>query len=637
MSSKILRCIPFLLLSLGPLAGQAQVVSPLTADPARGLLPAPLPSAAQRGQALALPFFDDFTSPQEGAPKAANWEANGGVLVNNRLAFEPPTRGVATFDGLRKNGLPYGSSGYGSLDTLTSQPIDLSGRTAADQLYLGFFWQLGNINQSLAPSSNSGTRTVNLLLEFKDNAGVWQQVWIAPSNGVRSPFRRKIINITQAQFLHSGFQFRFRANGNVVDNKDNWSLDYVRLAPLQPPPPRVVIDTLYQDVAISKPLSSLLARGTAMPVWQYNAAAVPSSQLNAATGITVNNLDKSGIPTPLLATGAVQERPAGPLAAFPVTAPVTILSNQQQVAVTGNLTSFTIPATATQKTIRHRIALNTSEVDPLTLPNDTISRDTQLGDYYAYDDGTPEATYTLAFFDQPGIRYQALRFNLNQADQVRSIRVKLMPVYPLAAGRQFTVNIWDADPAANGQPMATPKASQSYVIPAALPAGQDFLEISFATPVPVSGTFYAGFGHGSTGILPTNPIQFGYDLNNPVPADTFWQFIGAWGQPTGLFYPTGALMLRPVLNNNILATAPASVAATYALYPNPSADGQVQVQGRYAQAAVLDALGRVVWQQPAAQAGSSTLDLSALPAGMYLVQLTLADRLTVTKRLVLTK
>ncbi|WP_084708598.1 T9SS type A sorting domain-containing protein [Hymenobacter norwichensis] len=636
MSSRFLPCLSLLLLSLGPLASEAQVVGPLPADPARALLPTAAPTTAQRGLALSLPFFDDFTSPQEGGPKATNWEASG-VLVNNRLAFEPPTRGVATFDGLRRNGLPYGSGGYGTLDTLTSQPIDLSGRTAADQLYLGFFWQLGNVNPIQQPNSNSSSRTVNLQLEFKDNAGVWQQVWLAPSNGTRSPFRRKVITITQTRFLHSGFQFRFRATGNVLTNADNWSLDYVRLAPLQPPPPRVVVDTLYQDVAVSTPLRSLLARGTAMPFWQYNAAANPSSQLNATTGTTVNNLDRSGIPTPLLATGAWQQRPTGPLASFPVTAPVTILSNQQQVAVTGNLTSVAIPTTAEQKTIRHRIALNTSEVDPLTLPNDTIWRDTQLADYYAYDDGTPEATYTITPFDQPGVRYQALRFELNRADRVRSIRVKLMPLYPLAANRQFTVNIWDADPAANGQPMASPKASQSYTIPAVLPAGQDFIEIAFANPVAVSGTFYAGFGQGSTGTLSTNPIQFGYDLNNPMPADAFWQFIGAWSQPVSPNYPSGALMLRPVLNNNILSVAPASVAAAYALYPNPSTDGQVQVQGRYAQAVVLDALGRAVWQQPTTQVGSNILDLKALPAGIYLVQLTLADRSTVTKRLVLTK
>ncbi|MDF7810672.1 T9SS type A sorting domain-containing protein [Hymenobacter sp. YC55] len=628
---KPLRYSLISLLSLMSLVGRAQDIAPLTADPIRASQP-PTPAAtALRGQALSLPFFDDFTSPQEGAPKVQNWLPQGGVLVNNRMAFEPPTRGVATFDGLRSNGLAYGIGGTSTLDSLISQPINLSGRSAADQLYFGFFWQAGNIRGGL--SSNSSSRPVFIQLEFKDNTGSWRQVWMARSTGERTAFRQKFIAITQPQYLHGDFQFRFRVSGNVSTNEDNWSIDYVRLAPLGPTPPRTVVDTLYQDVAISKPLTSLLARGSAMPIWQYNAASNPASQLNPATFTTVNNLDKSGFPTPLLAAGTLQILPNGPVATFPITAPSTLLSNQPQVRVEGNLSAMTLPNTAEAKTIRHRITLVSNEVNPLTLPNDTISRVTELSDYYAYDDGTAEARLSIPPYDQPGNRFYALRFEVNRPDQVRSIRIR--PSYPQAAGRQITVNIWDADPMMNGQPMATAKASQSVVIPASLPAGQTFLEVVFAAPVPVSGRFYAGYGHGPTGLLVANAIPFGLDLNSPMPADAFWQFTPGWTQPTA--YPPGALMLRPVLTNNVLAVAPASVAATYSIFPNPNTDGQVQVQGRYAQAVVLDALGRAVWQQPVTERGRSTLDLSTLPAGVYLVQLTRADNLTVTKRLVLTK
>lgn len=625
MNLKLLRYATLSLLGGLPRAGHAQQVGSLSADPARMANATGASAAAQRsGQALALPFFDDFTVPKEGAPKAQNWAAGGGVLVNNRFPFEPPTRGVATFDGLKKNGLPYGSGGNSGLDTLVSQPIDLGGRTATDRLYLGFYWQAGNIFR--APGSNTGSRQVSLQLEFKDNTGRWQQVWIRRSDGTRNAFRHKFVPIDQARFLHPDFQFRFRAIGDVSNTNDSWSIDYVKLAPVVQ-----TSDSLYRDVATSKPLSSLLARGTAMPVVQYNAAATPSSQLNPATYTTVNNLDQSGFPTPVNWVGTLQVLPAGPLASFPITTPArSLTSGEQQVRVEGNLQPAGLPATPGPKTIRHTIAVTTNEVNPQTLANDTTTLVTELNDYFAYDDGTAEANVSIPEFDAPVLtRYYALRFDLNRPDQVRSIRIS--PSYPQAAGRQITVSIWDADPNSNGQPASAPKASKVETLPASLPAGQTFVEVIFTNPVPVSGRFFAGYGHGPI----STPLPINVDFNNPPPADAFWQYTPGWSQPGGAQYPAWALMLRPVMTGIVTAVASPQVAAAYSIYPNPSTDGQVQVQGKYRRARVLDALGRVAWHQPADQTGAANLDLRQLPAGLYIVELTLPDGLLVNKRLVL--
>ncbi|MBC6699279.1 T9SS type A sorting domain-containing protein [Hymenobacter puniceus] len=607
----------------------AQDLRSLSADPGR--TPAKAGSAtAQRGQALALPFFDDFTTPLDGAPKATNWLPAGGVLVNNRFPVAPPTRGVATFDGLQANGRPYGS-GYSDTDTLVSQPIDLSGRTAADRLYLGFYWQAGNIFRR--PSANASTAAVQLQLEFKDQNGLWVPVWTRRSDGTREAFRRKFVVIDQARFLHGSFQFRFRAKGSLANNDDSWSIDYVKLAPV-----RVRADSLFQDVATSRPLSSLLARGTAMPVGQYNAAANPTAQLNPATFTTINNLSDSGFPVPGRWVGQLDVLPGGPSALFRTTDFFSLVSPQFQVRIEGDLRSSPLPISAAPKTVRHRLTLITNETntDPRTLPNDTISRLTELSDYFAYDDGTAEANVSVPPSTQTQ-SYYALRFELNKPDQVRSIRIS--PSFPSAAGRTITVNVWDADPANNGAPTRLPKATQSVQIPASLPAGQTFLEVPFPTPVPVSGRFYAGYGHG----LITTPLSINIDLNNVPQADAFWQFTSNFWEPkstasldTPPQYEGWALMLRPVMTNTVLRTAPESVAAAFSLYPNPASRGQVQVQGRYAHALVLDALGRVAWQQPASQLGQPMLNLHSLPAGIYLVQLTLADGLTVTKRLILT-
>jgi len=55
----------------------------------------------------------------------------------------------------------------------------------------------------------------------------------------------------------------------------------------------------------------------------------------------------------------------------------------------------------------------------------------------------------------------------------------------------------------------------------------------------------------------------------------------------------------------------------------------------FAGATVLDAVGRAVWTQPAAEAGRAALSLPALPPGVYTVRLTLPDGATVGRRLLL--
>lgn len=146
-----------------------------------------------------------------------------------------------------------------------------------------------------------------------------------------------------------------------------------------------------------------------------------------------------------------------------------------------------------------------------------------------------------------------------------------------------------------------------------------------------------GFSQPSTG----RTLHYGLDLNSTFPARHFFRRdnTGIWDtanfQPSGTMQ-RGALMMRPVMTNNITtASTPAAEAAAFALYPNP-AHGDVRVAGpAFARAAVLDAVGRVVWAQPASQAGQPLLPLPTLPPGVYLVRLTLADGRTLARRLLL--
>ncbi|HET9502582.1 MAG TPA: T9SS type A sorting domain-containing protein [Hymenobacter sp.] len=639
--------------ALLPFAAAAQLVTgPLPADPARAATAAPAANPTQRTTALTLPFFEDFTSPLEGTPNATRWQAattaypnlgatihyaGGGAYVSNRLAVEPLTRGTATLDGLRANGLPYVSNlpvSYGQIDTLTSQVIDLSGFTANSNVRLSFAWQAGGVVG--APTNSANSSPTNLTLELLDNSGIWQSAWTYTSRGSSTKFKQQIFALSSA-YLHSAFRFRFRASGSRTQNTDVFGLDYIYLNNN-----RAANDTTFQDIATSRGLSSPLAPYTSLPVWQYNAAT--TAPLSTSLTATVNSLTNTGqTPTPISWQGTVRDLGSSGFSATWLTGGRPIVAAARQEVITGSAATAPLPNSPATKRLRYRLALTTNETNPLTLPNDTLSRDVELANYYAYDDGTPEFIVGLAASSTNPFSYVALAFTTNQADYVRAVQV--LPIFnntTVANGgennqpRPITVAVWADN---NGKPANTPLATATATLANSPTAGPAFQTIPFTTPVPVSGRFYIGYGQASTGQF----LNYGLDLNNQLPANTlFSNTLGAassdpWRAVT-LGTP-GAPLLRAVMNQTSLATrGQQAISAAFALYPNPApASTAVLVEGpAFRQATLLDVLGRPVWQQPAAEAGQPTLRLPArLPGGVYLVQLALPDGSTATRRLVL--
>src|SRR4051812_46365642 len=76
-----------------------------------------------------IPYFEDFAyASYSPFPSAKKW-VDSSVCINTGFAIAPPTIGVATFDGLDKNGYPYlmaaGPNVSGPADTLISKPLNL--------------------------------------------------------------------------------------------------------------------------------------------------------------------------------------------------------------------------------------------------------------------------------------------------------------------------------------------------------------------------------------------------------------------------------------------------------------------------------------------------------------------------------
>ena len=405
---------------------------------------------------------------------------------------------------------------------------------------------------------------------------------------------------------------------------------------------RGLADTTFVDVATGAGLlggnptgglRSPLRRYTAMPVWQFNAAA--TGELSPSVGVNLTNLElpTPPLPRPIDVTGTVRNLTTNTTLGTWLQSSRLINPNVRNSPQVGSAATVAVPTTATAKRLRYSLVINTNGLEmPRAVPNDTISRDVDLNNYFAYDDGTAEA-YTQIIARSTGqAEVLAYRINLNQPDHVGGLR--LYPVYTPADVnvRPVTISVWGDD---SGHPGATPIATKTATLPGTgpLPGGLPYFEVTFDQPVPVSGVIYVGFSQPSTGRF----LSYGKDLNNYFPPGHLWNrsYVGVWDS-VRFVGPRGALMMRPVMTNNVTtATASAREAAAYSLYPNP-AHATVRVEGpAFARATLLDALGRTVWEQPAAQAGQATLPLPTLPPGVYTVRLVLADGRTVGRRLML--
>ncbi|MDQ2795499.1 MAG: hypothetical protein M3Y12_16040, partial [Bacteroidota bacterium] len=253
------------LLNAAPARAQVVPSGPISADPGRASY---APSATLKAQyrpavSIGLPFFDDFTTPLEGTPNPNRWLPTGGAYVSNRLAPLPPTRGAATLDGLRANGLSYGrsysgqvNSPNGVLDSLVSQPIDLGSLGTGDQVFLSFAWQAGSVVS--VPGAGTPSNPVRLELFVKTSTGTWESKWFYNGLRQRTGFRQQVIDLNQAKYLHGNFQLMFVASGNTADNSDNFSVDYVLLDRGRT---RGLTDTTFTDVATGAGLAGGLPTG----------------------------------------------------------------------------------------------------------------------------------------------------------------------------------------------------------------------------------------------------------------------------------------------------------------------------------------------------------------------------------------
>lgn len=518
-----------------------------------------------------LPFWDDFSDSGSPYTRSDRWVSKD-AFVNNTMAENPPSVGMATLDGLDYTGSPYPSTG--KADYLTSRGLKLGVFNTQNQLGLRFF--VSPKGNGLYPNSPD-----SLLVQYKNINNEWITQW--SSAGIDStlnlnqspPFVFVTLGVPD-EYKYDGFQFRFVNSVSPAGLYDLWHIDYVRLANGEP------FTKDFDDVAFVDIPNSLLQEYEHMP-WDHFLADI-DNQITAFDfesvfynhqSFTSNPANDSDIKLRELSSGT--ELPVN----LNVLDAVNVPSQEYSY--------FTKPLPVDKATdIKNTITTQLSDLEKAELEleysftlnsqlqvNDKVSRIHRFDNYFAYDDGSAERQIYLENpqTDNPML---AMEFESKIADSLKAVQFHFPHINGNAENQIFSLHIYlddlEGEPAFSmgflsplyaDTPFDTLQGFTTILL-------QDILANPYALPLDAGQKFYIAFQQLTT----TNfGIPIGLDLNKNN-ADKL--YLKTWDTWTNLASTlVGTPMIRAVVgSDDIIPTAAKNIANDNSLkiWPNPASD-----------------------------------------------------------------
>ena len=560
-----------------------------------------------------LPFFDDFSYAYNSPyPTQKHW-IDYYVYVNVGFATAPKSLGVATFDGLDQKGYPYdikaATSVSAQADVLTSRPINLEKKgsysySPGDSVYLSFYYQAKG-NGDWPESSDS------LCLDlFKPSLNKWVNVWSkAGYNPLATDTNFRIVMkpIKDIEYFDSLFQFRFRNKATLSGSLDHWHIDYVYLNK-----GRTYDDTVSNDVAFAYMPTPFLKNYSKMPYSQY----VPSEFASTFKN-TLRNNDKNATNITYYYDFYNQANVLkNSYSAVDNILPFQNMGYQTGIAQSAVTTGTYIPAstsaTDTIFKIKHYIKTSSSDYNKA---NDTVVQNQTFSRYYAYDDGTAEVGY---YNNTYGAK-MAVRYTLNNNDTLRGMNIYFDPITKgnLVVGSSFRLMVWNDG--GNG-PGTTVMYRDSFAYPKYLQGNYNMIPTyKLTTCLPLGpGTYYFGIQQSSN-----QPLNIGFDRNRNH-YNSFYYDIGSGWTQSAL---PGSIMINPTMGCNVPVVIGINEnehqLPDFSFYPNPAQD---HITVRLSELSldntnliIYSTLGQTVLNKTVTH--SETIDISALPNGVYFIRI----------------
>ncbi len=511
---------------------------------------------------------------------------------------------MASFDVLNEQGLIYEyAETYGFIaDHLTSVPLDLSSGGPGDT-YLSFYYQPGG----LGDMPNEGD---SLFLEFLSPSDtVWDRAWAAggPETDSVPEFRHVMIHIDSLKYLDKGFRFRFMnlasisTSGDIPGirtNCDHWHIDYVFLDT-----DRTLNDTVPHDVVISEPMQSILNNHEAMP-WRHYKENI-YNEMGGYIPIIYTNLDSitRNVTRDFQIWDVYDD-----MESHSYSAGAENISPWQTIEYNSNLLWNFGSSQQDSALFRIKAWLVTDDFDKKV--NDTVVFYQHFANYFAYDDGIPEAGYGLAGEGSENMSV-AYSFRSYIPDSLQAVNIFFNRSYLDENDSYFHLTVWNDN---EGQPGDIIYSDENKK-----PKYRDSLNCFVTYPldekVPVDGIFYIGWQQTSKVFL-----NIGFDKNRNKNSKILVQKMGEWN----MTIYEGALMMRPVVGGNILSSIPErSADIQFEIYPNP-VSGMLKlryvpvVRSTGQEVKIYDSWGRLVRYYEYLPA---EIDVSFLSPGLYIFEL----------------
>jgi hypothetical protein len=595
-----------------------------------------------------LPFMDDFS--YAGPTNEELWLDNE-VYLNSTMPINPPSYGVATFDGIDHTGRPYGGE-YDAADRLTSTYLNISPN---EEAVLTFWLQRGGLADR--PETQD-----SLVLEFTNEDGEWEFVTSFAGMPANQPIAVRDTLFTfyripiADDYRHPDFQFRFSNFADRQGLRDVWHLDYVRLGV-----GANQIDTFFNDLAFTRLPEPILKDYSSMPLRHFQATGAnelsdsllvgvynhSSQTLNASpSSVIFEELNSNVTPfntTPTLFNGLDINIPNQQ----PVNRVYRLQSDQNGFpSVWADYVSIMEgPAFDAFDELEFEMTYTLSNPGQIQLPgfedvqrNDRVSRTTYFSDYFAYDDGTAESAVETSAGKQVAVAFVAC-----VPDTLRGVRIHFPHTSEDISEQLFRLRVWigELDNSPDYDVIYSPAYASTY-----FDTLQGFTTYPLVdmngnlAPLPLpADSFFVGWQQ-LTNCDISRCIGVGYDRNRPQGYDFIYVNNGAGWEPI-FALSKGSLMLRPVVSGDapVLPTEVADIPAVEAdgltVFPNPVRD---VLQLRWADGAAREGImqlynqaGQLLRQAPLA----SEWRLGDLTPGLYFLEVVTDDgRPAVRKKVV---